>query len=81
MTFQEFVQLVDHEFHSATYKQQLMYGQYVMNILHDVWHTKYLEISDSHMDCRNVAILLNKLEKEWDQLNVGPRTIELKEIN
>ena len=69
MTFQEFIQLVDKQFHSATYKEQLRYGQYIMNVLHDVWHEKYLEISDSDMDCfytnRNIDVLLNKLEKEW----------------
>lgn len=81
MTFTEFLKKVDDTFMShqaarskSTYNpvavsNQLRYGQALMNVLHDVWHEKYLEISDSDTDCfytnRNVAILLNKLEKEW----------------
>ncbi len=85
MTFTEFLKKVDDTFishqaarskstdNSVSASNQLRYGQTIMNILHDVWHTKYLEISDSDMDCfytnRNVAILLNKLEKEWYEPN------------
>ena len=81
MTFTEFLKKVDDTFMShqaarskstdnpVAVSNQLRYGQTIMNVLHDVWHEKYLEISDSDIDCfytnRNVAILLNKLEKEW----------------
>jgi hypothetical protein len=85
MTFTEFLKKVDDTFishqaarskstdNSVSISNQLRYGQTIMNILHDVWHTKYLEITDSDMDCfytnRNVSILLNKLEKEWYEPN------------
>ena len=78
MTFQQFLQKVDDTFmsHQAagsggkiSTANQWRYGQTVMNVLHDVWHKKYLEISDSDIDCfysnRTVAMVLNKLEKEW----------------
>ena len=81
MTFTEFLKKVDDTFiaHQAARSKstdnpvaasnQLRYGQTIMNVLRDVWHTKYLEISDSDMDCfytnRNVATVLDKLEREW----------------
>jgi hypothetical protein len=78
ITFEEFLKKVDDTFlsHQAARSRgkikaenQWRYGQTVMNVLHDVWHQKYLEISDSDLDCfytnRNVEIVLNKLEKEW----------------
>jgi hypothetical protein len=78
MTFKEFIKKVDDTFWSyqasrgkVSAANQWRYGQTVMNVLHDVWHTKYLEISDSDMDCfysnHNVGIVLNKLEKEWHE--------------
>lgn len=80
MTFEEFVKRVDDTFleHQASRSggkisaaNQWRYGQTVMNVLHDVWHKKYLEITDSDLDCfytnRNVALVLNKLEKEWHE--------------
>jgi hypothetical protein len=69
MTFQEFVQLVDSEFHSATYKEQLRYGQYIMNELYNIWPEKYAQITGSDTDCfynnSKVELTLTKLEKEW----------------
>jgi hypothetical protein len=78
MTFQEFLNKVDDTFMShqssrsdgkISAANQLRYGQTIMNVLHDVWHKKYLEISDSDMDCfytnRNIVEVLDKLEKEW----------------
>lgn len=82
MKFEEFVKKVDDFFMSGqiarskpnepiSVSNQLRYGQALMNVLYDVWHQKYLEISDSDMDCfytnRNVAMVLNKLEKEWHE--------------
>ena len=83
MTFEQFLKKVDDTFmnHQAgrskstdnpvSVSNQLRYGQTIMNVLHDVWHQKYLEITDSDMDCfytnRNVDMVLNKLEKEWDE--------------
>lgn len=82
MTFEQFLSKVDEAFmsHQAARSKptqpisaanQLRYGQALMNVLHDVWHKKYLEITDSDIDCfytnRNVAIVLNKLEKEWHE--------------
>lgn len=73
MTFEEFVKTVDHQFNTSSYKSQLRYGQTIMNVLHDVWHKKYLEISDSDLDCfydnATVRFTLEKLEKEWDEIN------------
>jgi len=74
MTFEEFQTKVDDTFMANQPPKILAtnrwrYGQTIMNVLHDVWHQKYLEISDSDMDCfytnRNVDMVLNKLEKEW----------------
>lgn len=80
MTFKQFIQKVDDVFmsHQAARSDgkisaanQLRYGQTIMNVLHDVWHKKYLEISDSDIDCfytnRSVTLVLNKLEKEWHE--------------
>ena len=83
MRFEEFLKKVDDTFMSyqaarskstdnpVSVSNQLRYGQTIMNVLHDVWHQKYLEISDSDMDCfytnGNVEIVLNKLEKEWHE--------------
>ena len=76
MKFEEFLYKVDETFMSnqppkVSDANRWRYGQTIMNVLHDVWHKKYLEITDSDMDCfytnRNVDILLNKLEKEWHE--------------
>lgn len=84
MTFKQFLQKVENTFmeHQAARMMikedfwpagadQWRYGQTVMNVLHDVWHQKYLEITDSDLDCfytnRNVALVLTKLEKEWHE--------------
>ena len=74
MTFEEFKTKVDDTFMSnqppnVSAANRWRYGQTLMNVLYDVRHTKYIEISDSDIDCfytnRNVEIVLNKLEKEW----------------
>ena len=80
MTFTEFLSKVDDTFmsHQAarskptepiSVSNQLRYGQALMNVLYDSWPEKYFEISNSDIDCfytnRNVALVLNKLEKEW----------------
>lgn len=58
MKFEEFVSKVDDTFmnHQASRSggkisaaNQWRYGQVLMNVLHDVWHKKYLEISDSDL--------------------------------
>lgn len=80
MTFQEFLNKVDDTFMShiacrsggkISAANQWRYGQTLMNVLHDVWHKKYLEISDSDMDCfytnQNIDCVLKKLEKEWHE--------------
>lgn len=78
MTFEEFVSKVDETFvnnqaarsgGTISAANQWRYGQTIMNVLHDVWHKKYLEISDSDLDCfydnAKVNILLDKLRVEW----------------
>ena len=78
MKFTEFLKKVDDTFleHQASRSDgkisaanQWRYGQTLMNVLHYVWHRKYLEISDSDLNCfytnRTVAMVINKLEKEW----------------
>ena len=80
MKFEEFVSKVDDTFmnHQASRSggkisaaNQWRYGQVLMNVLHDVWHKKYLEISDSDLDCfydnATVKFTLDKLEKEWHE--------------
>lgn len=69
MTFKLFLQLVDNKFNSATYKEQLRYGQYIMNELYNIWPEKHKEIIGSDYDCfydnTIVQATLFKLEKEW----------------
>ncbi len=69
MNFKLFLQLVDHKFHSAAYKEQLRYGQYVMNELYNIWPEKYAEITGTSYDCfydnTLVQSTLFKLEKDW----------------
>lgn len=69
MTFEEFVTKVDSVFNSFSYKNQLRYGQCVMNELYYIWPEKYKEITATEYDCfydnSIVALLLEKLEKEW----------------
>lgn len=69
MTFKLFLQLIDNKFNSATYKEQLRYGQYVMNELYNIWPEKHKEIIGSDYDCfyddTLVQATLFKLEKEW----------------
>lgn len=78
MTFQQFLQKVDDTFmnHQASRSDgrisasnQWRYGQTVMNVLYDVWRSKYDEIKGGDYDCfydnRTVELTLNVLEKEW----------------
>ena len=80
MTFQQFIKRVDDTFleHQASRSggkisaaNQWRYGQTVMNVLWDIWPEKYNEIKDSDYNCfytnRNVALVLNKLEGEWNE--------------
>jgi hypothetical protein len=79
MTFEEFLDKVDNTFmlwrdasSGISADNKWRYGQTVMNILHDIWPEKYKEIYNTEYDCfytnRTVAITLNKLEKEWNEL-------------
>lgn len=69
MTFKQYLQKVDHKFHNASYKEQLRYGQYVMNELYNIWPEKYSQIVGSDYDCfydnTLVQATLFKLKKEW----------------
>jgi hypothetical protein len=69
ISFKEFVKKVDTTFSSYSYKQQLRYGQTIMNVLYDVWPEKYNEITGGDFDCfydyATVQSTLDKLEKEW----------------
>jgi hypothetical protein len=69
MSFDEFLQKVDKTFSSYSYKEQLRYGQTVMNVLWEVWPEKHQEIKGSDFDCfydyATVQLTLDKLEKEW----------------
>jgi hypothetical protein len=78
ITFDEFLKKVDDTFldHQAARSRgkikaenQWRYGQTIMNVLWEVWPEKHDEIKDSDFNCfytnRNVAMVLDKLEKEW----------------
>ena len=70
MTFEEFLLKVEETFvNNQAAANQWRYGQTVMNVLWDIWPEKHNEIKDSDFNCfytnRNVAMVLNKLEKEW----------------
>jgi hypothetical protein len=69
ISFKEFVKKVDTTFSSYSYKQQLRYGQTIMNVLWEVWPEKYKEIQNSDIDCfysnATIVDVLDKLEKEW----------------
>lgn len=74
MTFTEFTKKVEDIFMAnqaarSGGKNQLRYGQTIMNVLYDVWPEKFNEIRDSDINCfcsnRTVSIVLDKLEKEW----------------
>lgn len=80
MTFEQYLSKVDDTFmsHQAARSggkisaaNQWRYGQTVMNVLHDVWNSKYKEIVGSEYDCfynnAMVEMTLTKLEKEWIQ--------------
>lgn len=65
MTFEQFVTMVDREFHI----NQLRYGQTLMNQLYIVYPVKYVEITNTDNDCfyddAIVRFTLKKLEQEW----------------
>lgn len=72
MTFKKFVDNIEKIYADQGDKpesERLRYGQTIMNVLWDIWPEKYDEIKDSDFNCfytnRNVAIVLDKLEKEW----------------
>lgn len=69
MNFKQYLQKVDDKFHNASYKEQLRYGQYVMNELYNSWPEKYAQIVGSEYDCfydnTLVQATLFKLKKEW----------------
>lgn len=69
ISFAEFLSKIDKEFYSASYKDQLRYGQIIMNKLYDVWPDKYAEITNTEYDCfydnSKVKLALSKLEQEW----------------
>lgn len=77
MKFTEFLKKVDDTFISKqppkiSAANQWRYGQTLMNVLWDVWPEKYNEIKDSDINCfysnNTVNIVINKLEKEWNEL-------------
>lgn len=69
ISFIEFLVKIDKEFYSASYKDQLRYGQIIMNELYDVWPDKHAEIMNTEYDCfydnSKVKLALSKLEQEW----------------
>jgi len=69
ISFTEFLSRIDKQFYSASYKDQLRYGQIIMNELYDVWPDKYAEITNTEYDCfydnSKVKLALSKLEQEW----------------
>jgi hypothetical protein len=69
ISFKEFLKKVDTTFSSYSYKQQLRYGQTIMNVLWEVWPEKYQEITGGDFDCfydyATAQSTLDKLEKEW----------------
>lgn len=78
MTFTEFKIKVDDIFMSnqpprVSAVNRWRYGQTLMNVLYDVWPDKHNRIMHTEYDCfysdGNVAKLLDKLEKEWNESN------------
>lgn len=80
VSFADFLKNVDDMFlqHQASRSNgkisasdQWRYGQTIMNVLHDTWHEKYNQITNTHYDCfftnANVKSTLEKLEKEWHE--------------
>lgn len=74
MTFKEFETKVEDAFMSnqpsnVSAANRWRYGQSLMNVLWDVWPEKHNKIMHTEYDCfysnKNVAKLLDKLEKEW----------------
>lgn len=69
ISFTEFLAKIDKAFYSASYKDQLRYGQIIMNELYDIWPDKYTEITNTEYDCfydnSKVKLALSKLEQEW----------------
>jgi len=69
ISFTDFLARVNSEFYSTSYKDQLRYGQIIMNELYNIWPDKYYEITDSEYDCfydnSRYQLTLIKLEQEW----------------
>ena len=69
MTFEDFLKAVDTKFYTASYKDQLRYGQCIMNELYNVWPSKHNELVNCHVVCfydnENIDYVLSHLKKEW----------------
>lgn len=69
ISFETFLKKVDDAFYSYSYKDQIRYGQTIMNILWEIWPEKHKEIQGGDFDCfydnSTVRFTLEKLEKEW----------------
>lgn len=69
MNFEEFLAKADSVFNGFSYKNQLRYGQCIMNELYNISPEKHKEITATEYDCfydnSIVPLLLEKLEKEW----------------
>lgn len=67
MTFHKFLVEVDQNFY--IHKDELRYGQIVMNILSNMWREKYDNLMERNIDCfydeKKVPEVLRTLEKEW----------------
>ena len=69
MTFEEFINNIDHKFYTLSYKEHLRYGQHIMNELYSEWPEKYAQIIGSDIDCFYdngiIKLTLDALEKDW----------------
>lgn len=67
ISFKEYLDSVDRVYYDNAFI--LRYGQTIMNVLYEVWPTKYSEITSTENDCfyndGMVKTTLEKLEKEW----------------
>lgn len=67
MTFHQFLVEVDQTFY--IHKDELRYGQTVMNTLYDTWKEKYDDLMQRNLSCfydeKKVPEVLRTLEKEW----------------
>jgi hypothetical protein len=72
MTFEEFLAKVDSVFNGFSYKNQLRYGQCLMNVLYQSRPDLYETIKGTDFDCfydnGTVAFTLNHLETTWEKI-------------